>query len=361
MLGLRPRAAAALPATIGVALTATALLFHPLTLPNLLAGLEQPLLAALLTLLTVALLRNRRWLAAAAALALSLSRPEGALLGAAAAVADLAAGLRRREPIRRLLAPWTTIWAAPLAAAIAWRWWYFRDLIPNSVRAKAGEALATTVRGSLPLLADFLHDTWPLLLVAAAALALHLRRAATPAVWVALAPAATLLLIDPLIAVGDPYYGWHRYLYPILPLLAAGPLVVAGELSLAGWEPARRRALRLTVIGATAVAVVWMVRYAPVLDPGAEVRRTAPGVAGWSTLWGQDRSPDRHLTPDPTDPRLAHFAASRWLLDHARPGETVATAEIGAIGYYTGLRVVDIFGLVNPDLRRAHDRPGWKE
>jgi hypothetical protein len=38
------------------------------------------------------------------------------------------------------------------------------------------------------------------------------------------------------------------------------------------------------------------------------------------------------------------------LIENASPGDTVASFEIGFIGYFTGLRVIDLAGLVTPEL-----------
>jgi hypothetical protein len=42
----------------------------------------------------------------------------------------------------------------------------------------------------------------------------------------------------------------------------------------------------------------------------------------------------------------------QWLHAHADPRETIALRAIGAAGYYSGLRVVDVHGLIEPDLSR---------
>jgi len=46
-----------------------------------------------------------------------------------------------------------------------------------------------------------------------------------------------------------------------------------------------------------------------------------------------------------------------WLRDNAVPGTTVMTPDVGAIGYFSGLRVIDLGGLVSPEFlafNRAH-------
>ena len=51
-------------------------------------------------------------------------------------------------------------------------------------------------------------------------------------------------------------------------------------------------------------------------------------------------------------------ALALWLRDNAPPGAVVATHDIGALGYFSGRRVVDMAGLATPELATAaHDVP----
>jgi hypothetical protein len=65
-----------------------------------------------------------------------------------------------------------------------------------------------------------------------------------------------------------------------------------------------------------------------------------------------------------------HVAMGEWLAAHTAPGDTVATNDIGAIGFFSGRRVIDLEGLVTPSVlpyreRRAYvsfverERPSW--
>lgn len=360
-LGLGRRTTASWIAVTGATLASVAFLFHPLTLPHVLSGLEHPLVASLLVLLTVALLRRWSWTAAAAGLALALSRPEGAVLGAAGACAALAAAWLRGEPVRRTVAlPWLTCWFLPLVTFMLWRWWYFGHLVPNSIRAKAGEALSDSIRAGAALTGQFGLATWPFLALAVAALSLRARRPGGLTAIVTLLPAATLAAVNLLIASGDPYLVWHRYLYPVLPLLTAAPLILVDELAL---QPARvfagpaRRVMTAAVLTVFVAAAVWVI---PEVDRRVPPRRVPSLGEGWSFLWEDDRRPELHLGRAVGGPHLALYQLSQWLRNNARPDEALASAEVGVVGYYTGMRVVDTFGLVNPDVRWLPGRPGWK-
>lgn len=51
---------------------------------------------------------------------------------------------------------------------------------------------------------------------------------------------------------------------------------------------------------------------------------------------------------DPRGP--SYVALSQWFRDHADPAESIAFIEIGYLGYYTENRIVDLAGLVLPDI-----------
>jgi hypothetical protein len=52
-----------------------------------------------------------------------------------------------------------------------------------------------------------------------------------------------------------------------------------------------------------------------------------------------------------------HVAAARWLRAHSPPGALVATHDVGAIGYFSGRPVLDMAGLVDPQvIPLVHDQ-----
>ncbi len=46
----------------------------------------------------------------------------------------------------------------------------------------------------------------------------------------------------------------------------------------------------------------------------------------------------------------AHYQAGMWLAQNAQSDEVVAAKEIGLVGYYSEMRIIDILGLVSPDV-----------
>lgn len=61
----------------------------------------------------------------------------------------------------------------------------------------------------------------------------------------------------------------------------------------------------------------------------------------------------------------AYYRLAEWFSQNAEPSETVAYMEVGYLGYYTDLGIVDLVGLVSPEfipcvVRRDFSTPFWK-
>ena len=117
-----------------------------------------------------------------------------------------------------------------------------------------------------------------------------------------------------------------RYLLPILPVL--GWLAWrAAERWWMGESPAPARRRRALVLAASLSALVLaqnLVVYAREVVP--HVRSFSAGLERSLVFWG------------------------RWFGGHAPRGAAIATPDIGAIGYYSGRQVVDLAGLVTPQM-----------
>jgi hypothetical protein len=45
-----------------------------------------------------------------------------------------------------------------------------------------------------------------------------------------------------------------------------------------------------------------------------------------------------------------HVDMGRWLADQAPPGASIAVSDIGALGYFSGRRIIDLEGLITPSV-----------
>lgn len=272
---------------------------------------------------------RERPIAAGLALALAMALRLDAALAAAALGVTLWTA-RRRFPVAFSLAG-----LLPLAPWLGWLALRFGAVVPNTLAAKRGE-IGRALHGYTEYEWFWLARTLSapgavaLLVLAAAGAAvawragLHRRtffRAL--ALWLALHEIAYRILRVPFA----PWY--EEALVQALVFLAA-----LAALAAAGWA-ARRLATVSPPGGARAAALA--------LGAALLLPIAAPSVAWLARQWGR-----------PPDPRFAVYArAGRFLAARAPGGArraTVAAVEIGVLGYVSDLRVLDLAGLVSPQV-----------
>jgi hypothetical protein len=144
-----------------------------------------------------------------------------------------------------------------------------------------------------------------------------------------LVPWAWLLGVPALyVARGVPVLS--RYLLPLLPVLAWLAWRAAEHWWVGAWgpedpPPPSRRLQRAIVLGVVVSAFTLaqnLVVYRSVVLP--QVNSFSAGLSGSLVPWGQ------------------------WFRANSAPGTTIAAPDIGAIGYYSERRVLDLAGLVSP-------------
>jgi arabinofuranosyltransferase len=276
--------------------------------------------------------RPRGWQAGLFALAACLVRADGAvwvaLVGAGAALVWLADA--RPAALRNALAKGAVVCAAGVAAHVAWRLWTYGDYLPNTARLKAGFSPERVQRG-LDYVAAFAL-TMPSLAVAALA-GLTRRARAERAAWL---PALVVALGTPAYAVwvGGDFMPMGRFLFPAVPFVV---LLFAGALSAAG--PRGAAGLTLACVGLSVLAA---------LDLGplpASVRSRFHFRADrkvWESeveMWSGMKE------------RAERWALQGRALAHCTSeGESMIFGALGALGYYSGLKAYDTYGLVTPSV-----------
>jgi len=321
----------------GLALAAAALLAaHAWSARWALSGMETPMATFFAILATGAtaraLLQGRGALVAGVLLGVAtLARPECWIL-AALGVAAIAYGSGGRRLARG---------GAALAGVILgggpwllYAWSVFHRLVPNTSAAKAGAlfdpALAlTAIRTSLRI--ELAADALPLLLLVLALAAAPALGTSMPrerrAVWV-LVLGWPLLLAAGLAAGGVQVVS--RYLVPAVP-----SLLLAGIASF-GWAAARLGPKR----EAAALVLVLL------LDAG---------VNGYVTL----RYSAPHARRHTAGLRASLAAFGLWARASTPPQTRFAVSDIGAFGYYSDRPVLDLFGLVTPEMAPIVVRAGY--
>lgn len=269
-----------------------------------------------------------------------------------AALAAAAVGLVLWWRDRRL--PWRYAVAglAPLVPYLVWLEIRFGSVIPNTLAGKRGEAaLASLGYGASEWwwLGRAFGDTGRWALVAGAAIGAALaigrldaarRRAgrltagSASGIAALIALALWLLLHESFYrAAGVVFAPWyHVAALGALLALAAGAAVALGN----GIALRARRLLPAPAARRLAGALLALLVALPMLRPG---------TAFLAATWGE-----------PPDPRTRLYAAvGRHLRERAPAGSAVASMEIGALAYHADRPVLDLVGLVDPEVLAARD------
>ncbi len=328
-------------------------------------GMEVELVAGATALLWMAWAERREGLAWASAGVLVLLRIDGL---AAVAVLLAATLIRDRRP------PWRGL-ALFLALTLPWfafATWRFGSPLPASLRAK-WIVYGWRVPARFPNLAPFLRlmtrNPLSAFLFAGAAifvltlLAALLRRRGSPIIGpraavhasevapaslplppetILLAPLAALLLHYGGMAFSKVYlFGWYfvpptplYYLVAMTGWTMAVARIFPGALS--RWRGTGRNAA-----GAGGRAAGLQIALLAAVMGGAASGFIAPRVA-------------RDLRQGQAVENDLRIPIGRWLRAQARPSDTMMLEPIGYIGYYSGLRVLDVIGLVSPEVLFAY-------
>lgn len=294
-----------------------------------LAGLEAPLVGALLALAFLGLWRaadddtHRARHEAVAAIALGLlawTRPDGILFTACLAAA-LVFGPDPSLPT------WSTRWlralriavapAAAVAAQLVFRWAYYGEWVPNTARVKLGWSVQRVVDG----LGHVGGGAWslaPLVLFGVAGIVLGLRspRDRTRAFGLACVGLVWTLYVA---AVGGDVFPGYRHLVPLTVVLALGLGLGLAHVS----SPRARRAAVVVVVATLAIHQI----------PHPGFRDVESETWVW---YGRELADGLHRAFGDADPLLAVTAA-------------------GCLPYWSQMRSLDMLGLCDATI--ARNRP----
>jgi hypothetical protein len=309
-------------ATLGVA-------SHAALALNTVVGLEMPLYTLLLVLAVLSYLgeeEGRGWWRSTLILALAaLTRPEGlAVFGLTWLYQVVVARERWPRAIARL-----GLFAAIVGSHLLWRQAYYGDWLPATYYAKTGD-LGPRLRAGVFYFVEFLIGPG-MFLFAGYLVALRRRpRRLGYLLWLCGGYAAII------VWEGGDWMPGLRFWTPILPLLY---LILAESLA-NGYDHLRSlvgtRAGRLASAGLGVLAGLYL------LLAGGYV------LATW--FYADMRA---------SGYREAHHLLATWLSDNTSPDGKVALMDIGIVGYYTRLPIIDLAGLT--DTHIAHAPGGFQE
>lgn len=310
---------------------------------------------------------------------LGLVRPEGLLFYALAGLILLARGGGRR----RVLIAGIGVLAILYGPYIVWKIHYFGSVLPNTFHAKTGP-FGIMIRNGSRYLWGFLLRYGYFLVIGLFLNGTVLRnreRVLIPAAFVAVHWIAILIL-------GGDWMPHYRLLVPTMPIMA---LLVSGGIGEV--ETVARREMD-TAAGGGAEGGAKTFVGAEAGGPGREIMesagREAPESAGHHTRERPERRPqesaERWRNPVPvvvvllvflamvpggigyrdflaervTVSTFAHLGEYLWKI--LPPETSIGCGSTGAIGYYTGMRIVDILGLTEAHIARegeiAATQPG---
>lgn len=298
------------------------------------SGLETMLFAALVFFAAVAWARAQRTLVPLLLALLVLLRPDGVVPAATILLLEFTLAWRTSgRPTRGALAA-LRLGLLPLAVAAAlaaWKMSYYGELYPNPWYAKgadvpqfaAGLAYAWTFLLSYPVV-PLLVSAMVWLQARGDARDRRVERPEVSLTW-RLALAGTALLLSyggMLVRVGGDFMD-YRLFWHVLPVVLFAGVVALAELAAA--RPRRQAVL---------AAIVLLLSCAPVTLESVYYMQTLPEM--------------QHYVEDGT--------AVGTALGRLPRDTVVATTLIGTIGYYSGLRLVDQWGLVDADVRTRSAR-----
>jgi hypothetical protein len=289
-------------------------------------------LAAFLTFERLALDpdRPRGGQSGAAALACSLLRADGLLWAGLMIGAAMLAYARSRSPaLLRASATAISIATAGTAAHWTWRHGVYGDWLPNTARIKAGLSRLRLERG-LDYAVAYVLTVPALALAPVVALVSRACRSEILTIQVAFVLACTFAYA---IFVGGDFMPMGRFLIVAMPFVALLVSVIV-------------RALRPTPHAATAFALACAGLCAL---PSFDVHVVPASVRErFHFRWNDTRAVTEYEMWRGMKERAEHWTLlGRALARDTVPGESIILGNIGAIGYFTELEILDVFGLTN--------------
>ncbi len=229
-----------------------------------------------------------------------------------------------------------------------WRWNYYGDWLPNTARAKLGVSSFTVMRGA-HYVASFGLVFPGLLLAWLATPLLGFGKLKAPT-WIAWA--SVPLIVSYAVFTGGDFMCFGRFLLPCLPLL----LLAFGASTaphLDSTAPSKGRPAAIALAGLV---------LALGLPPGWNQACTRTAWLESMAFRYNARKPDGsvQVRTEREQWQAMKSRAKEWkqlgraVALHTAPEDSLVAGAIGALGYFSGRRMFDQYGLVSPEVLKAN-------
>src|SRR5262245_24567486 len=315
---------------VGLA-AAAALALHAALVANARSGLETvPLAACVFAAQLMFLSEHRRgaphWGSGVLYGIAALLRADALLFVVPAVVCVLGLGSRRA---RRALPSLLVACGGPFLLHLIWRWSYYGDPLPNTLYVRLGGDVFQQVRGVFYVYKN-VEAFGGTFLMGLPAVLLLLRDPERDFARLFLGLSIGLHVLW-VVAVGGDYMPMARFLVPIVPALTMLLFETILEITRrvgagAALTPRRQRVLTAALLG-------WVV------------------IAGFVPTVDRRRAPQSHSIVTRTE-CIQWTRAGQWFAANTSPDAALAADAIGALGYFSNRRIIDMQGVIDPYIAR---------
>lgn len=288
-------------------------------------GLETPLFIALVLAGTEAFFREEEaggqkpWISGLFFALAAWTRPEAPLLFGLLVIWQEGPIFERRSLLR------IAAFAAPVALHLLFRKSYYGAWLPTTLSAKTGDFTQQIQGGSHYIRNYFLHAS-PILWLGLGSIAISIVRRKRDGLSIA---AMGSVFVFYVLLVGGDWMPYFRFLAPAEPFL-----FLLADDALRGLLERRERAVALGAL--TFAGVVAVMRISSLT--AAQQKIISEDKAFWDDAAGR---------------------TAEWLVKNAEPGP-LAIMDIGYVGYRTKFPIVDMLGLLAPEIARLPGGYTWK-
>lgn len=279
----------------------------------------------------------------------ALIRPEGLLFGAAALLSILTS---RAKAARSLAwAKWTTMFAVVVLPILVWRFSYYGGLFPNTFYAKTGRGAERLVSGAW-CVANF-AEYQGLAFVALCVVGILSSIPST----LSIPSNPSNLSIPSILSLskdGRESAAW-RYTRLAIPAFFAYVIWAGGDfLHIRFFVHVMGLLAVCAAVGFDRVAAGWGLRSKPILAYCALALAWVclAGIQDYRALRARDQFGAAYVVSNSRNIHSANIPLGKWLCGHAPTGSTAAAWDIGGLGYYSELNIVDLYGLTDSTLAR---------